>query len=374
MKRTCITSVLVALAALAMCSSCTEEDRFNTKYMPLETHTIFNISVVKNTRTKSAVETSAVATRACAVDTKAYIDDSKTSYDAESNRAFIDANTAFGVVGLDVESKDVLIDAQPVKEVNGVRSANLVTSVNSCGSMSVSAFYPFVNSVSYREDGSYSVTFAPNDIKKGALTSGTVGMRCDQGFETVNLKFHHITNSIGFKVCDITGDEQLRGLMHIRKVVLHGMPTEGMFVCDGSDSYWVPNAKRQDIVFFEGDGCLEYGEERARFVGANAITDIKEDCNRSYVVPELLTEKVCVEVFFDVDPFDYDGTHYRGATECSEIIPLSGVVPDDKMEMGLQYTFVLGVNLESVYRTIEFSASIDDWEKYNGRILDFDNE
>ena len=373
MKRTCITSVLVALAAMVM-GSCSEEDRYNTKYMPQETHTIFNVSVAKNTRSKSAVETAAVATRACAVDTKSYNDDSKTSYNAENNHAFIDANTAFGLVGLDVESKDVLIDAQPVKEVNGVRSANLVTSVNSCGSMRVSAFYPFVNSVSYREDGSYSVTFAPNDIKKGALTSGTVGMRCDQDFETVNLKFHHITNSIGFKVCDITGDEQLRGLMHIRKVVLHGMPTEGMFVCDGSDSYWVPNARRQDIVFFEGDGCLEYGEERARFVGTNAITDIKEDCNRSYVVPELLTDKVSVEVFFDVDPFDYDGTHYRGAQECSEIIPLSGVVPDDKLEMGLQYTFVLGVNLESVYRTIEFSASIDDWEKYNGRILDFDNE
>ena len=89
----------------------------------------------------------------------------------------------------------------------------------------------------------------------------------------------------------------------------------------------------------------------------------------------MLTDRSCVEVFFDVDPFDYDGTHYRGAKGCSEIIPLSGVVPDDKLELGLQYTFVLGVNLESIYRPIEFTASVDDWEsKFNGRIIDFDNE
>lgn len=374
MKRTDTILVFVALAAMVMGSSCSGEDRFNTKYMPLETHTIFNITVVKNTKTKSESNSQKI-TRACAVDTKACNDDTKTSYDAEKKDATIDANTAFGLVGRDVESKDVLIDAQPVNEVNGVRSANLVTSVTSCGSMKVSAYYPFVNSVSYREDGSYAVTFAPNDIKKGALTSGTVEMRCDQGFETVNLKFHHITNSIGFKVCDITDDEQLRGLMRIRKVVLHGMPTEGMFVCDGNDSYWVPNAKRQDIVFFEGDDYLEFGEERARFLGADAVSDRKDACNRSYVVPEVLTDRSCVEVFFDVDPFDYDGTHYRGAKGCSEIIPLSGVVPDDKLELGLQYTFVLGVNLESIYRPIEFTASVDDWEsKFNGRILDFDNE
>ena len=290
--------------------------------------------------------------------------------------AFMDAGTAFGLVGVDVESKDVLVDAQPVHEVDGVRSADLVTSIESCGSMNVSAYYPYVNSVSYREDGSYTVTFAPNDISKGPLATGVVEMRCDQGFETVNLKFHHITNHIGFKVCDITADEQLRGLMHLRKVVLHGMPTEGMFVCDGNDSYWVPNAKRQELVFFEGDNYVEYGsEEEAVYIGREELTNEKEECSRFYVVPEELSDKHFVELFFDVEPFDYDGTHYSGAEGKSEIIPLSGVVPDDVLELGLQYTFVLGMNLESVYRTIEFSATIENWEtRYNGRILDFDNE
>lgn len=375
MKRTGILSILVTVVA-TMFSSCSREDTFDTTYMPQETRTVFNIIVEKNTKTKTKSESNSTMTltRACA-DSKAMVDDTRTSYDAERIGLYIDAKTAFGLVGIDAESKDVLVDGQPIYEENGVRSANLITSSISCGTMNVSAYYPHVNSVSYREDGTYAVTFNPNDISKGPLATGTVAMRCDQVSETVNLKFHHITNSIGFKVCDITDDEQLRGLMHIRKVVLHGMPTEGMFVCDGNDSYWVPNAKRQELVYFEGDDYVEYGEEKAVYIGRERLSDEKEECSRFYVVPEELTDKHFVELFFDVEPFDYDGTHYSGAEGKSEIIPLSGVVPDDVLELGLQYTFVLGMNLESVYRTIEFSASIENWEhRYDGRILDFDNE
>lgn len=51
-------------------------------------------------------------------------------------------------------------------------------------------------------------------------------------------------------------DEQLKGLMHIRKVILHGMPTEGMFVVNVNDSHWVPNAKRKEIVYYEGDNLV----------------------------------------------------------------------------------------------------------------------
>jgi hypothetical protein len=196
--------------------------------------------------------------------------------------------------------------------------------------MKVSAFYPHVSSVSYHKDGSYAISFTPNDIKKGPLASNAVNMRCDQMVETVTLQFHHISNSIGFKVCDITDDEQLKGLMHVRKVVLHGMPAEGLFVADGDSSRWIPNAKRQNIVFYEGDDLVKCGVDKADYMASGKLSELREECNHVYVVPEEFKEgKHYVEVIFDIDPFDYDGTHYRGAKGQSQIIQLSGVIPNN---------------------------------------------
>ena len=164
--------------------------------------------------------------------------------------------------------------------------------------------------------------------------------------------------------------------MSVRKVILHGMPTEGLFVVDGDDSRWAPNAKHQNIVIFEGNDSVRCGVENSSFMATDRLSDDRADCNHVYVVPEEFKDgKHYVEVIFDVAPFDYDGTHYRGAKEQSQIISLAGVIPDDKMELGLQYTFVLGMNIYTVYRPIEFTAAINDWEvKFNGRVLDFDNE
>ena len=366
MKRTQITSILVVSAALLI-SSCSREERFTTISYDQETQTIFNISVAKNTKTKSEIK----STRSESSSTKNISD-----YSTQTHDAYLDSDIAFGLIGVDNKDAEVQVDNLPVYENDGVRTANLVTSSLSSGSMSVSAYYPHVSSVSYHKDGSYAISFTPNDIKHGPLASNAVDMRCDQVFETVNLQFHHISNSFGFKVCDISYDEQLKGLMHVRKVVLYGMPTEGLFVVDGQDSHWVPNAKRQPIVIYEGDDLVKCGIENAEFMAAASLSDTKEDCNRFYVVPEeLKDDKHYVEVIFDVDPFDYEGTHYRGAKGKSQIIPLSGVVPDDELELGLQYTFVLGMNICTVYRPIEFTAAVDDWEvMFNGRILDYDNE
>lgn len=337
-----------------------------------QTHTIFNISVARNTKTKTKSDTKTTKSGfKSGSDTK-----NISEYITEKGHAYLDAETAFGLVGIDNETVDVLVDNLPVYEKDGVRTADLVTSSSSSGLMNVTAFYPYVNSVSYHKDGSYAISFTPNDIKKGPLASNAVDMRCDQVFETVNLKFHHISNSVGFKVCDITDDEQLKGLMHVRKVILHGMPTEGLYVVDGDNSHWVPNAKRQNIDIYEGNNLVNCGVANASFMTGNSLSDSRDDCRHIYVVPEELTNgKHYVEVIFDIDPFDYEGTHYRGAKGQSQIIQLSGVIPDDMMELGLQYTFVLGMNIYTVYRPIEFSANVEDWEvKFNGRILDFDNE
>ena len=243
MRRTDITSILIATAALLF-SSCAQEDRYSVVSYDQETKTIFNITVTRNTKTKSHAEGTKANITGNDNDTKTVSD-----YSIDLTHANMDSKIAFGLVGIDNEKKDFIVDNCPVYETGGVRTANLITSSLSSGSVKVSAYYPHVSSVSYHQDGSYAISFTPNDIKKGPLASNAVGMRCDQDFETVNLQFHHISNSVGFKVCDITDDEQLKGLMHVRKVVLHGMPAEGLFVVDGENSRWVPNAKHHDIVF-----------------------------------------------------------------------------------------------------------------------------
>lgn len=368
MKRIGFKSLIVAIVAVAaiMVSSCAREDRFSRiTYGGQEIYTVFNVSIAQNTKTKTKTKTT---TKSDA--------DSKTSYETEKKNASFLPDVAFGLVGVDKESLGVVIDNKPVYEHNGVRTANIIADVGEDTVMSVSAFYPYVNNVSYHKDGSYAISFTPADLQKGPLSSNSVDMRCDQDFETVSIRFHHISNSIGFRVCDITDDEQLRGLMHIRKIVLHGLPTEGMYVVDGEYSHWVPNAKHEPIVYYEGDDLVDYGEENALFVTQDHLSAANADCNRHYLVPEeLKAGKHYVEVIFDVDPFDYDGTHYRGATGKKQTIPLSGVIPFDTFELGLQYTFTLGINLGTVYRPIEFSASVEEWEmRFKARVLDYDNE
>jgi hypothetical protein len=368
MKRIEFKSLIVPLVAVAamMVSSCSREDRFSQLiYNGQEIYTVFNVSIAQNTKTKTKTKTTTKA------DT-----DSKTSYETEEKNASFLPDVAFGLVGVDKESLGVLVDNKPVYEQNGVRTANIIADIGEDTVMSVSAFYPYVKNVSYHKDGSYAVSFTPDDVVLGPLASNAVDMRCNQDFETVSIRFHHISNSIGFRVCDITDDEQLRGLMHIRKIILHGLPTEGMYVVDGENSHWVPNAKRESIVYYEGDDLVSYGEDNELFVAQNHLSASNTDCNRHYLVPEeLKAGKHYVEVIFDVDPFDYDGTHYRGASGKNQTIPLSGVIPGDIFEPGLQYTFTLGINLGTVYRPIEFSANVDDWEmRYKARVLDFDNE
>lgn len=368
-KRTCVASAFVFTAAMII-SSCSGENTFSSIYIGQETHTVFNISVAKNTKTKTKTHSPSRAA------TKALID-SRTSYEYESTEAYISPDVAFGLVG--INDGHVIIDNLPVFESNGLRSADIMTFLESENRVGVSAFYPYVKDVTYDSDGSYAISFTPDDIKKGPLASNNVDFRCDRNFETVNLRFIHLANRIGFKLCDITEDEQLKGLMHIRKIILHGMPTEGSYVMvddEGENGHWVPNAKRTEIVCFEGDDSVGIGEENALYVTKTGLSGEKAECNRFYVVPEeFKAEKHYVELQFDVDEFDYDGTHYRATTGRSEKIPLAGVIPDDFMELGVQYTFVLGMNLGSIYRPIEFTANVDNWEDhYNGRIVDYDDD
>lgn len=364
MKRTSILKTVAIAFVAIMVVSCSADGNFETIKEGNETYTIFNIVVSKNTKTKTKTKSS----------TKS--DSSKTSADTEKSQASLDSSIAFGLIGMDVTADEFAIDNLAVYDKNGVRAADIVTSQTGDDKLQVNAYYPYVKNVTYQIDGTHVIGFGKEEIQQGPLVTNTAIMNCGLGFETVNLEFHHIANQLGFKVCDITEDEQLRGYMHIRKIVVHGMASEGAYVVDGDNSHWVPQAKRDTVVLYEGDDLVAYGEENARFITENGLSSKSSDAHRFYVVPEMLkADKHYVEVIFDVDGFEYDGTFYRGVEGKSQIIPLSGVIPDDFFELGLQYTFVLGMNLGTVYRTIEFSASVDDWEsKFDGRVLDYDNE
>ena len=134
MKRTVITTVFAAIAAIAV-SSCSRDERYLPVNYGQETHAIFNITVAKNTKTRTLTKASVAA-------------DSKTSYDTDKTHGYIDSNIAFGLIGLSEESKEIVVDNLAVFERNGARTADLLTSDLSGGPMSVSAFYPYVKEVS----------------------------------------------------------------------------------------------------------------------------------------------------------------------------------------------------------------------------------
>lgn len=353
MKRTVITSILVAAIA-TICWSCSRDDRFLPVYRGQEKHAVFNVSVVKNT--KSSVE-------------------GPVTYIKESAYGYIDSDQPIGILGLS-NTCGVVIDGMPVYERDGIRTADLNLSDHTEPYIGITAIYPYVKDVSYYKEGSYVISFTPNDIAKGPMATDAVKLICDDESEAVNLEFHHIANSIGFKVCDITAEESLNGLIHIRKVVLQGMSIEGLFVTDGVNSKWMTQGKRKALVFFEGDSRVGCSVQDAMYIAGSSISDKKEDCKRFYVVPEELEMgKHFVEVVIDVDEFDYDGVHYPALKGKLLRIPLWNVIPENTFEMGLQYTFTVGIDLNSLFDKIEFSASVDDWTNHcNCRIMDYDNE
>ena len=79
-----------------------------------------------------------------------------------------------------------------------------------------SAYYPHVGSVSYGAGNeNYSIPYSVQETEAGPLVSKTVQKAIDQ-LNMVPLVFQHITNDIGFKICDVTPKEELQGLIHLR--------------------------------------------------------------------------------------------------------------------------------------------------------------
>lgn len=270
-----------------------------------------------------------------------------------------DNSTAFGLVGIGNESGRVLIPNQAVYNSNGARMSQLAVNTELDDNMLMSVFYPYTNKVIYNQDGKYAVAFNSDDICKGPMMA-EASISCKQQNGDVDISFTNIYSSIGLGVCDLTKDEQLKGLIHVRKVVLHGIQVEGLYVYNGLDSHWEPQRRAKSITVY--DGCDSVLAGNVLYLSDCSVSEQPGECKRINAIPEILTNGIqTVEVIYDVDPFEYEGTHYSGMTQVSQIVSLTDLIPGNSLEQGSQYTCTIGLDLGRVYRTIEFTAIASNW-------------
>ncbi|MBQ0095993.1 MAG: hypothetical protein KBT49_09485, partial [Bacteroidetes bacterium] len=274
----------------------------------------------------------------CGFGTSAYFNVSVSSSAAVTKGSFqmnvledgLDDNLAFGLVGKQVDNIGVFVN-------NGVRSADISSSENS---VEASAYYPYVSDVDCQEDGTCIIGFSEDAFQCGPMVSDRVEINCSQDADFVNVRFHSIAQRIGFRLCDITEDNQLSDLIEISGIQLYGVATQGIYV--NSDSpYWIPQFSRKPYTVFDGSNTISKSDDM--------ISD------RLYVVPGSIAEGY-VEVSFNVRGFDYDGYAYASSQK-SIRISLSDIQPDD------DNIYTLALDLEDFFKTIEFSAEVEDWTK-----------
>lgn len=290
----------------------------------------------------------------------------KSMVETEDNVATMNSDIPFGLIGIDYESGQLVLDNASVKNDGSGYSALFDSYLWSASNkITFSAYYPYVEAVSYGSDlENYSISYAVNDTEAGPLVSKTVEKAVSQ-LNMIPLVFQHITNDIGFKICDVTPDEQLQGLIHIRKVTATNVAQAGVFVNDvlNNSGTWHRQAFYRNVVVFEGDAPLGVGMENEKFVGYDCLVDHMVDSHRYYSIPDdIEIGKQCVEVIYDVEPFDIGGFKYGALNDQVAKYMLYGLLPDNVFVYGKQYTFHLGLDLSKIYKQVSFSASVSDWE------------
>ena len=290
----------------------------------------------------------------------------RSSYDTSDKIATMDTGIPFGLIGIDYRNGQLVLDNASVSS-DGAGYSGLFDKYlwSQAEVVTLSAYYPYVESVSYGsglED--YSIPYSVNETEAGPLVSKTVEKAINQ-LNMIPLVFQHITNDIGYKICDITPDEQLQGLIHIRKVTATNVAQAGVFVNDvlNNNGTWHRQAYYRSVVVFEGDAKLGVGMENEKFIGYDSLVDRMVDSHRYYSIPDdIEIGKQCVEVVYDVESFDIGGFTYNALTNQVAKYMLYGLLPDNTFVYGKQYTFHLGLDLSKIYKQVSFSASVSDWE------------
>lgn len=288
--------------------------------------------------------------------------------DTDDQYATMDAKIPFGLMGIDDANNALVVNNAMVSHENGTYNTYLDPSFwESLGSstLALSAYYPYVSEVTFNEDSVYySIPYSIDDTNAGPLVSKTVKMAVDL-LDMVPLEFQHITNDIGFRICDVTPTPELQGLIHLRKMIAYNVASAGIFRNDmaGSKGLWHRQGYYRNVLVFEGDAKLGVGSKNELFVGYDSLVDRMADSHRYYSIPdEIVYGKQCVDVFFDVDGFTIDGYDYAPLTDQVARFMFYGLLPDNVFEYGKQYTFHIGIDLSNVYHEICFAASIAGWE------------
>ena len=286
--------------------------------------------------------------------------------DAGDMLATMNTRIPFGLVGVEKQTGSLLIDNAPVYH-NGDSYQKLFDAGlwEIPDKVLFSAYYPHVKSVRYEEQNSvYSIPFTVNETEAGPLVSKTVERAIDQ-LNILPLEFGHITNDIGFKICDVTPAPELQGLMHLRKFTSYNVASAGVYVNDLllSRGMWNYQGYYRNVVVFEGDALVGVGSENKMFIGADALVDAMAESSRYYAIPdEIQIAKQYVEAVFDVDGFYIENFYYPPLKNQVAKYMLYGLLPDNVFVPGKQYTFHVGLDLSSIYQSIAFDASVADWE------------
>lgn len=288
-------------------------------------------------------------------------------YNMEEGELKMDPGIPFGLVGIDMQTNSLLVDNLAVSgSSNGSYSAFLENGIWDIPTpISFSAYYPFVRDICY-EDGysSYIIPYSAQETEAGPLVSKTVQRAVDQ-MNMIPLQFQHITNDIGYKICDVTEDPQLQGLIHLRKVTATYVAKAGVFVNDValSRGQWYRQGYYCDVVVFEGDAKLGVGSENELFIGKDQLVTRKSESSRYYSIPDdIEMGKQTVQIVYDVDSFTIGDFTYPPLEGQTGRYSLYGLLPDNVFEYGKQYTFHLGLDLSKVYQAVVFSPSVSDWE------------
>ena len=280
--------------------------------------------------------------------------------------AKLDPSKPFGLMGVDAKTNSILINNERVFETAGIRSATFDSrNWYSTENILLSAYYPYVDETEFMSGNkAYIIPYRAEETQAGPLVSQTVE-RSTSYLDVIPLVFRHITNDIGFRVCDITYDPDLQGYIRLKKLIAHNFATEGYYIdsIGNNGGKWVQKTICEEIGVFKGNARVGVGADNELFVGQNHLVSDRRHSSRFYAVPEdIKMGKQYIEVVFDVDEFDYNGHHYKELKDQVQKFPLYGVLPGNSCICGKQYTFHLGLDLGTLYQPIEFTASVADWE------------
>ena len=345
-----LSSIIVVLTII----SCTAEDR---------------VSSFDDFEKKKNVNFDIVISRDGRIGTRADggYDNLVTEVDHEAK---LDPSKPFGLMGVDARTNAVLINNERVFETAGIRSATFNShSWYTTENILLSAYYPYVDETKFLSGNrAYVIPYSAEETQAGPLVSQSVEQHISY-LDVIPLVFRHITNDIGFRICDITYDPQLQGHIRIKKLSAHNVATEGFYIdsIGNNGGKWIQKVICDEIVVFNGDARVGVGTDNELFVGHSSLVHDRRHSSRFYAVPdEIKMGKQYVEVVFDVDAFDYNDQHFKELTNQVQKFPIYGVLPGNSSICGKQYTFHLGLDLGTLYQPIEFTASVADWSNSYG--------